>query len=177
MKTYETLKQPCSHCPFQAAKHGTEHEHGYYDPERADTLWNGGLLESAGELFPPVLALKNGARQMTCHRTGETGTNGHAVIGPKTRACCGALTCQHREVLRAHEHGTRYRTRFPAGMELRGVLRVAETMMGRSLSWHEFLALDRRELIDHATKSITDTSIGLPGLSPPTFEERTSWSS
>ena len=38
MKTYETLKQPCSHCPFQAAKHGTEHEHGYYDPERADVV-------------------------------------------------------------------------------------------------------------------------------------------
>lgn len=166
MKTYPTLPQPCVDCPFRCSNRDKPHPKNFYDPDRAVALWAGGRYR--GELFPPILALKNGARQMTCHKTDPK-----AVPGAKLHACAGALVCQHREVIRANELGDRYRQNHPDGLELRGVVRIASVMFGRPISWTDFKAIPTSALVDAATPAIADLDIGHPKLRGPTFAERT----
>lgn len=170
MKTYPTLPQPCSDCPFRVSNRGKAHPHGFYDAERAAVLWSGGVMRTYGEVMPPMMALKNGARQMTCHKTDPAD-----VPGATLHACVGALVCQHREVIRANELGDSYQRTHPTGLERRGAVRIASVMLGRPLSWTEFKQLPRQALIDAATLAIADLDIGHPKLRAPAFGERVDW--
>lgn len=175
MKTYPTLPQPCSDCPFRNANRDRPHPKGIYETGLIVALWQGGRHQGSKrtDVFPGFMALKHGARQMTCHKTDPKD-----VPGATLHACVGALVCQHREVIRANELGDAYRRAHPHGLELHGVLSVAGTMLGRAVTWTEFKAIPHRTLIDAATRAIADISIGHPKLQSPTYAEYTfNWAS